>query len=490
MNNKIIKLLPYILIIMITCFLLISKTSQNDLYFDLKSGSDILKYGLDFKDHFCFINGLSYVNNHYLYNLIILGVFNIKGFSSIFIFYLSLYILLGIIVFYVINKITNNKTVSLITSLITILNMRIFYTTRVQSLSYIIFYLEVYLLNCLYDKGSKKYSIYLILLSILLVNLHMSVWIIYLILFLPFFQEQFVSLLKDTKISKIISNKIIYKSPKNKKKFIITFIIVILSGLLSPYKLLPYTFFIKTIGLKCYDIIVEMQKTVLFSNTTYLIFLLFTIVTIFLLNIKIKVRDVFYILGLGLLGFMANRHTSYFLLIIPSIIAVVLCNYGYKNKIDCIKLNLKKYQLLLFNLLLFMIFIFLFYNIDLKNFDYNEKNEYPVETVSYIKKNINYKKMRIFNEFNYGSYLAYNDIKVFMDSRAEVYIKEFNGGKDIINDYISVEDYQSYKFVFNIYNFDYALVFKNSPIYHYLMNEKNFIILMEENDKYVLFKKY
>ena len=488
MKKKIIKVLPYALIIMIVCLMLISKTSQNDLYFDLKSGKQILKYGLDFQDHFSFIKGLKYVNNHYLYNLIILVVFNIKSFSSLFIFYLSLYILLGFMVFYVVNKYTNNKNISLITSLLTVLNMRIFYTTRVQSLSFIIFYLEFYYLNCLYDTGKKKYSIYLILLSILLVNLHMSVWIIYPVLFLPFFQEQILIELKNTKFTKIISKKITYNSCKNKRLFTLTFILSVLVGVLSPYKLLPYTFFIKTIGNKCYEIIVEMQKTVLFSNTSYLFFLLFSVLIVTLLNIKIKVRDVCYIFGLSILAFMANRHTSYFLLIVPTIIGMIMGNYLTKIKINCIKL--KNYHLVVINVILLCTFIILLNGINLKKFDYNEKNEYPVKTVKYIKANLNYKKIRMFNEFNYGSYLEYNDIKVFIDSRAEVYIKEFNGGKDIMNDYIKVEDYQSYKFIFDLYNIDYALVFKNSPIYYYLSKDDDFLIIMEENEKYILFKKY
>ncbi|MBE6161040.1 MAG: hypothetical protein E7158_02300 [Firmicutes bacterium] len=488
MKNKILKILPYTLIIMIICLLLIPKTSQNDLYFDLKSGDYLLKYGLDFKDHFSFIEGLKYVNNHYLYNLIILFIFSIKSFSSLFIFYLSLYILLGFLIFYVVNKYIDNKIISLLISLLTLLNMRIFYTTRVQSLSYIIFYLEFYFLNRLYDTGKVKYSIYLILLSVLLVNLHMSVWIIYPVLFLPFFMEQILSDLKKTKLNEIISKKIIYNSSKNKKLFVFTFLLSLSVGILSPYKLLPYTFFIKTIGNKCYEIIVEMQKTVLVNNTSYLVILLFSVIIVTLLNIKIRVRDVCYIFGLSILAFLANRHTSYFLLIVPTIIGIIISNYIVINKLNCIKL--KKYQLVIMNIALIIIFSLLINNMNLKSFDYNEKKEYPVNTVKYIKNNLDYKNIRLFNEFNYGSFLEFNNIKVFIDSRAEVYIKEFNGGKDIMNDYIKVEDYQSYKFIFDIYNIDYALVFKNTPIYYYLIKDNDFAIIMEENEKYVLFKKY
>ena len=35
--------------------------------------------------------------------------------------------------------------------------------------------------------------------------------------------------------------------------------------------------------------------------------------------------------------------------------------------------------------------------------------------------------MRLFNEYNYGSYLLYEGIPVFIDSRADLYAPEFNG---------------------------------------------------------------
>ena len=41
-----------------------------------------------------------------------------------------------------------------------------------------------------------------------------------------------------------------------------------------------------------------------------------------------------------------------------------------------------------------------------------------------MSENINVDEMRIFNEYNFGSYLLLNDIPVFIDSRADLYTKE------------------------------------------------------------------
>ena len=44
-----------------------------------------------------------------------------------------------------------------------------------------------------------------------------------------------------------------------------------------------------------------------------------------------------------------------------------------------------------------------------KNFDYDIPKDYPVQTVKYIKENLDYKNVKIFNEFNFGSYFSNND---------------------------------------------------------------------------------
>lgn len=62
-----------------------------------------------------------------------------------------------------------------------------------------------------------------------------------------------------------------------------------------------------------------------------------------------------------------------------------------------------------------------------------DDSTYPVAACDYIIENLDTKTMRIYNEYNYGSYLLYRGIPVFIDSRAELYTPQFNGvaGRDI-----------------------------------------------------------
>src|SRR5699024_8643402 len=60
------------------------------------------------------------------------------------------------------------------------------------------------------------------------------------------------------------------------------------------------------------------------------------------------------------------------------------------------------------------------------NDEFISSNVYPVEASKYIKENLDIENIRLYNEYNYGSYLLYEGIPVFIDSRADLYTPEFN----------------------------------------------------------------
>jgi hypothetical protein len=125
--------------------------------------------------------------------------------------------------------------------------------------------------------------------------------------------------------------------------------------------------------------------------------------------------------------------------------------------------------------------------INYQEFDFYISDNFPVDAVKYIKDNLDYKNLKFYSEFNYGSYMAYNDIPIFIDSRAEVYIKEFNGGKDIANDYKNIHKLNKYKNIFKKYEFDYALVYKESTLDYILTLDDNFENIYDD-DSFVIYK--
>ena len=105
---------------------------------------------------------------------------------------------------------------------------------------------------------------------------------------------------------------------------------------------------------------------------------------------------------------------------------------------------------------------------------------YPVEMVKYIKENVDIKNMRLYNEYNFGSYLLLNDIPVFIDSRADLYTKEFNGyDYDIFDDYMNIGE--NYKEKLEFYNITHVLVYKENDIDYFICVDDDYKLLKEDD---------
>lgn len=488
------KKIIYVLLILITSLVVIPKFFQNDLFFDIKTGESILKYGIDFIDHFSFISGLTYIYHHWLYDLVIYYIYSLFNFNGVFIFNLIIYSIFGCVVFFINNKRINNCLISFVVTLFVIIISSYAFGSRVQSITYILFLLEIYFLEKLYVDGKKKYALYLLIISILIVNLHMPLWIFSLILFLPYIFEYLINkvLSKSKKYINIFSNKIVIVSPKNTKLLLFTFILMIFSGLLSPLKYYPYIFFTKSLFNSSYAFIGEMSKTVLYYRIWEIYLVIFIILLLLINKCKIKLRDLSLFIGLFLFSIIAFRNVIYFYIIIPTIIVKIISeSYNINFNIDKLiqkRVKFNKRIVGVFTcIFLSIIYIILLNNLDLSSNDFNISKSYPVKSVQYIKTNLDYKNIILYNDFDYGSYIEFNDIPVFIDSRAEVYLKEFNGGKDIIGDYLKTQSVKDYKKIFKKYDFTHALVYRESDISYLLSIDHNYKKIFEE-DNYVLYE--
>ena len=103
--------------------------------------------------------------------------------------------------------------------------------------------------------------------------------------------------------------------------------------------------------------------------------------------------------------------------------------------------------------------------------------------------------IKLYNEYNFGSYLIYRGIPVFIDSRADLYAPEFNGtknedgkydGRDIFSDFLNISNIGTfYEGKFREYEITHLLMGKNTKLnllisrddnYKLLYSDKNFVI--------------
>ena len=102
--------------------------------------------------------------------------------------------------------------------------------------------------------------------------------------------------------------------------------------------------------------------------------------------------------------------------------------------------------------------------------EYVNSSNYPVAAADFILQQkeegkLDFDTMKMYNDYNYGSYLLYRDIPVFIDSRADLYSPEFNEGCNIFADYLDISGIATYyDDKFDEYNITHVITYANSKL--------------------------
>ena len=113
--------------------------------------------------------------------------------------------------------------------------------------------------------------------------------------------------------------------------------------------------------------------------------------------------------------------------------------------------------------------------------------------------NISKEDFHLYNEYNYGSYLLYRGIPVFIDSRADLYTPEFNGkkneegkyvGRDIFSDCINISNISTYyETKFDQYGITHVLIRDNSKLNMFLSKDDEHYKELYSDDSFVLYER-
>lgn len=472
---------------------------SNDTFYNIKIGNWILQNGIDMQDHFSWISNLPYTYPHWLFDVFTAIVYNFSNFKGLYILTIIFYFAIGLLIYFFSKERTKNYFFSFVLTLIIICSLAPFMTIRAQIISFIIFLLEKYFLDKFLLNGNKKYAFIIILLSLILVNVHLATWIFFFVLFIPPIVNHYFTLI----IKKIRKNDadftiglIEFKTNKNVKKLFLIIFLCLLTGFLTPLNTTPYTYIFKQFLGNSLGMIDEFKNLTISNCFNFFEIILILLFGFLLTKKTISFEDLLLILGLSLMSLVSIRNEAYFLLI---------CIFPISNYLGKVYKNLKKKSKEKINLiflnksrLVILTIFFIIFGLSISSKQYLNNNfitekVYPTKVVNYLKENL-HNDDRIFNEYEIGSYLLFNDIKVFIDSRSDLYTKPFNKlDHDIFNDYIKASEYMEYEEVFEYYNITHVVLLKNSPLakillkdcnYQEMYSDKNFLILkrLTKND--------
>lgn len=509
---------------------IVGKTFQNDTFFNISIGKYILENGIDMKEHFSWIQGLTYTYSHWAFDIIMYLIYNNFGFTGIYISIILFSILINIVLFNLLTKRGKQPVIAFIITLISAYIIRSCYTARSQIVSFLCFIVEIYCIEKFIETNKKRYAVLLIVLSIIVANFHAATWPMYLVLFLPYFASAFFNFIspknryvllkkryqnklknvpKDSKKARKYEIKVNYyadilekiEPPKyekmvrresyNIKNLVILFVIICFTGLITPIHDTPYTYVIKSMfgesnfeNNASVDFIMEMQPITPAYSTNLVVFLIILLAFLIFMPTKLKLEQGFLILGLLLMTIISARYV-YLLVFLGSyvlmdLIAQCIAKFIPEDmqKLENILVSKKGIIILSILIILFVLPEFLEIIVE----DYVDEELYPVGAVEYIKENLDYKNMRIYNSYNNGSYLMLNEIPVFIDSRLDVYCSEFND-TDVFYDFTQVSlGKVNYEDVFKKYDFTHILIYNTDIIYNYIKLDHNYKVLYEDEN--------
>lgn len=412
--------------------------------------------------------------------------------------------------------------------------MKSYVAARAQLVTFILFVITIYFIEKFLESKKKRYAVGLIIIPILIANLHSAVWPFYFVLFLPYIGEYIVSLFGNANYMRIIkikflklkskkknlseeklkniqariaaleaeiiiqkentnkrrekSYKIIIEKNDNVKALILIMIICAFTGLLTPLGDTPYTYLLKTVEGNTMDNINEHLPLTLINSKDFLCLIIVFLAILLFTDTKIKLRDLFMIGGLLLLALSSRRQISMFVLIgsviLTRLVTALFDKYDPTGFDKLKNFILKAEGVIITAGIILIISIYMFK--PKVNNQYISESSYPVAASNYILENVDVENMRIYNEYNYGSYLLFRGIPVFIDSRADLYAPEFNGEKDIFSDFINISNISVYyENKFKEYEITHVLVYKNAKLNMFLSRNSDYKLLY--NDDYFYF---
>lgn len=516
-------------LIAIFCIAITPVTLQNDTFYTIRIGEHIIDNGIDMQDPFSWHENLAYTYPHWAYDVITYLIYSLFEMTGIYITTCILSVILGLCVYMVNCKLNKNQIISFLITIGVMYLIKDYIAARAQLVTFILFILTIFFIEKFLNTKKKRYAIGLIIIPILIANLHLAVFPFYFVLYLPYIAEYFLAIFSELiiyrKLSKIQINKKIKKLSKgigNEKKIeelqrmlkeldekvdrikvkrtkelqnpykirlnkndnvkwlILIMIICLFTGLLTPLGTTPYTYLLKTMEGNTTQNINEHLPMTLANNTEMICTLILFLSILIFTKAKIRLSDLFMLAGLCYLMLLSKRQSTMFVLICSIILNRLICELEHFYSKGTINKATKKMTSIIGIIITSIIMlVFSFYMVKDKFDDsYIDESSYPVQACDFIIENIDLGKARFYNEYNYGSYMLFRGIPVFIDSRADLYAPEFSGKKDdIFMDFIETSSISKfYEDIFEKYGITHVITYENSKM--------NMIITKTKDENY------
>ena len=440
---------------------------ESDYFWHIKAGEFMFNHGVLRKDVFSwYVKGKYWMSHEWLFEIIIYTLYLLFGKFHFFVYlFICVFILLFLLFFSNRSLINNNISFSLIWftfSLFIIPSLQ----ARPQLISFILLAFSVYAYYSYFYDDKSKIIYYMPLISIIWSNVHGgSSNLSYLLVFIFLVGGIF-----SFKNNKVFFDKL---SKKQIKTYLIIALLCLLAVninihgfkmLLYPYENLMNKTMLSTIR--------EWAPTNL-NETVHLSYFSFLVIIFLILLFSKRKISFIDLLLFGFCVFLGLKSIRFWFFTYI-IMSFVIFKYIPKIKIA------KNTNSMIIGISILLVILF-FSSSNAHLFVKRPKLDFSSNYIDIIKKE---DPKRLFNSYNYGGELVYNEIPVFIDGRADLY-SNYN-----YLDNLSLRLFKKnfYKLL-DKYDFDYFIVSIDDPICTYLNSSDSYELIYKENDIYFFKRK-
>ncbi|MCL2354925.1 MAG: hypothetical protein FWC68_03470 [Oscillospiraceae bacterium] len=350
--------------------------------------------------------------------------------------------------------------------------MQPYVAARAQLPTFILFVLTIFFIERFLETNKKRYAVGLFIIPVIISNIHAAVFPFYFILYLPYVAEYLLCVLCKKKETEEETEKEPYKvimRRNNKGKWLIVIMLVCLgAGLLTPVFPVPYTYVYNKLMGETMQSINEHLPLVIMNNINFIVASMFFLIILMFTDTKIRLCDLFMLGGLIALTFNSRRQESMFILAgVFILIRLINAMFEKYDPEGCSKMEraVSKRKIQVVVILVVTLLAIDLYRPKMGNPFINE-HSYPTGAATFMLENLDVDNIRLYNEYNYGAYLVYRGIPVFIDSRASLYAPEFNPDVYVFRDFINISglNVTNIEERFDYYGITHLIMFENARL--------------------------
>ena len=447
--------------------LLFCQGFDNDIWYILAEGRSILQNGVYLIDPLSMHVGLQVVVQNYLSAVVFWLFYALFGLKSIYL----LVVIINLVICFLLYKIcmlisNNNKLLSLLTMMYIDINLSLFFVvTRPQIFSFALILLAIYLLELYIKTDKNKYLYFLPLVSIAEINLHASLWVMLILIMIPYLIDSFYC-------------KKLQLQGYKKMPLFIAFVVTFIAGFINPYGIKAITFIFRSFFNNEMHLYIKEMQPFNITNITCAFIFNTVIVTCFLYFFfrdgHIRFRYLCIYAGTLLISLISLKGFGVFITVGIFPIAYLLKDI---IKYRPFKKKFIKVFMAIITLILFVVSVsFTSYLaiVRYKNLSSYNRMEKAVDVIDFFTHE---SSAHVFTSFNDGGYLEFRGYHSYIDPRAEVFLKVNNKKEDIYKEYndfelelIPVEEF------LDKYNFDFIVVSIEDRLYYHMIFDNYFTI--------------